>query len=450
MSESGGTERDVLLWRDGAPLWRGDFLRDAARIAAQIPPAAHLLNLCEQREPFLLAFTAALLERRVQLMPVARGEIALAEVRAAYPDNLAVTDEDVRRWRASAQPHPASAPELQPGADDVVLVGFTSGSTGQSQPHAKRWRSLARNAALDAAAIRRALAVGEDVPVSIVGTVPPHHMYGIEFTVLLPLFENMSIHAARPLFPADVADVLSQPQRPRVLVSTPLHLRALADSGVEFPEIDLIVSATAPLDPALARTVESRLRAPLLEMFGSTETGAFASRRTVRDQEWRLYGGVTLDTEPGGTRVSADWFERPQQLHDVVERRGAGGFVLVGRDADLVEVAGKRASLADITRRICAVAGVEDAVAFQPEAASGLAARVAAVVVSRGASARQIADQLAASVDAAFVPRPLVLVDRIPRDPVGKISRAQLLELARGTTSMARENVGDVGPNSRG
>ena len=58
-----------------------------------------------------------------------------------------------------------------------------------------------------------------------------------------------------------------------------------------------------------------------------------------------------------------------------------------------------------------------------------------AVVVSRGASARQIADQLSASVDAAFVPRPLVLVDHIPRDPVGKISRAQLLELARGTSA---------------
>ena len=110
MSESGGTERDVLLWRDGTPLCRGNFLRDAARIAAQIPPAAHLLNLCEQREAFLLAFAAALLARRVQLMPVARGDIALAEVRAAYPDNLAVTDEDVRRWRASAEPHPAPAP----------------------------------------------------------------------------------------------------------------------------------------------------------------------------------------------------------------------------------------------------------------------------------------------------------------------------------------------------
>jgi acyl-coenzyme A synthetase/AMP-(fatty) acid ligase len=120
----------------------------------------------------------------------------------------------------------------------------------------------------------------------------------------------------------------------------------------------------------------------------------------------------------------------------VVERRGAGGFVLLGRDADLVEIAGKRASLADITRRLCAVAGVEDAIAFQPEAAAtGVASRVAALVVSRGASARQIADQLAASVDAAFVPRPLVLVERIPRDPVGKISRAQLLELARARSA---------------
>ena len=77
-------------------------------------------------------------------------------------------------------------------------------------------------------------------------------------------------------------------------------------------------------------------------------------------------------------------------------------------------------------------AGVEDAVAFQPDgAASGVANRVAAVVVSRGVSAREIASQLAASLDAVFMPRPLVLVDRIPRDPVGKVSRAQLLELTR-------------------
>jgi len=258
-------------------------------------------------------------------------------------------------------------------------------------------------------------------------------MYGIELTVLLPLFAGMSLHGEKPLFPADVAAALAQPARPRLLVSTPLHLRALAESGLTFPELDLIVSATAPLDPALARLVESRLRAPLLEMFGSTETCVFATRRTAQQDVWKIYDGITLETGADSTQVFAPWYERPQKLMDVLERRGADGFVALGRNSDLVEVAGKRASLADITRRLCAVDGVEDAVAFQPEAAAaGVANRVAAVVVSRGVSAREIATQLAASLDAVFLPRPLVLVDRIPRDAVGKVSRARLLELTRG------------------
>ena len=258
-------------------------------------------------------------------------------------------------------------------------------------------------------------------------------MYGIELTVLLPLFAGMSVHADRPLFPADVAAALAQPARPRLLVSTPLHLRALAESGLTFPDIDLIVSATAPLDPALARLVEERLRAPLLEMFGSTETCVFATRRTSQQDVWKIYDGITLETGTDSTQVSAAWYERPQKLMDVLERRGADGFVALGRNSDLVEVAGKRASLADITRRLCAVPGVEDAVAFQPDgAAAGVANRVAAVVVSRGVGAKEIAAQLSTSLDAVFLPRPLLLVDRIPRDAVGKVSRAKLLEMARG------------------
>ena len=129
--------------------------------------------------------------------------------------------------------------------------------------------------------------------------------------------------------------------------------------------------------------------------------------------------------------MRADWFDRPQLLQDVLEARGTGHCVWIGRNADLVEVAGKRASLADITRRLCAIPGVEDAVAFQPEpAAPGVASRVAAVVVSRGPSARQIASELAGELDAVFVPRPLLLVPRIPRDSLGKVSRAALLGLA--------------------
>jgi acyl-coenzyme A synthetase/AMP-(fatty) acid ligase len=56
-------------------------------------------------------------------------------------------------------------------------------------------------------------------------------------------------------------------------------------------------------------------------------------------------------------------------------------------------------------------------------------------VVSRGVSAREIAVRLSASLDAVFLPRPLVIVEHIPRDAVGKVSRAKLLELTRGHDS---------------
>jgi len=411
---------------------RDSFLREASAVAASLPANRYFINLCEQRETFLLLFAASLIARRVQLMPAARGETALAELQADYPDSAIAADEDVRRWRAQGTPS-TETPQFVPEDARLVMIGFTSGSTGKSQAHAKRWRALAHSARLNSAAIRATLGLAPDAPLSVLGTVPSHHMYGIELTVLLPLFAGMSLHGEKPLFPADVAAALAQPARPRLLVSTPLHLRALAESGLTFPELDLIVSATAPLDPALARLVESRLRAPLLEMFGSTETCVFATRRTAQQDVWKIYDGITLETGADSTQVFAPWYERPQKLMDVLERRGADGFVALGRNSDLVEVAGKRASLAEITRRLCAVDGVEDAVAFQPEAAAaGVANRVAAVVVSRGVSAREIATQLAASLDAVFLPRPLVLVDRIPRDAVGKVSRARLLELTRG------------------
>jgi acyl-coenzyme A synthetase/AMP-(fatty) acid ligase len=424
---------ETFLWRGAAPVSRAQFLRDAAAIADQLPAGRNLFNLCEQREAFLLAFAAAVLARRTQLLPSARSDAALAELAAGHGQPACIRDEDIERWRASAAATATAGEVTFTGADDdhPLLVGFTSGSTGASQPHAKTWRMLLASARLNSGAMRAALGLAAEAPLSIVGTVPSHHMYGLELTVLLPLLANSSVHAERPLFPADVAAALAQPVAPRVLVSTPLHLRALAESGIPFPAIDLIVSATAPLDTALARHVESRLGAPLLEMFGATETFVFADRRTALQQEWRLYEGVEIHPDADSTRVNAAWFARPQRLQDVLEPRGARGFALLGRNSDLVEVAGKRASLADITRRLCAIAGVEDAVAFQPEAGSGAVNRVAAVVVSRTADARQIAEQLARTLDAVFVPRPLVLVPRIPRDPVGKVSRAQLLELVR-------------------
>jgi len=154
----------------------------------------------------------------------------------------------------------------------------------------------------------------------------------------------------------------------------------------------------------------------------------FASRRTAQDELWRLHEGVQLESTADGTLVAAPWNRQRILLQDHVEVRGAREFRVLGRNADLIEVAGKRASLADLTRRVLAIDGVRDAVVFQPGAESvATIRRVAALVVAPGLTAAQLHDRLAASVDPAFLPRPLLLVDALPRNELGKLPRAALL-----------------------
>jgi acyl-coenzyme A synthetase/AMP-(fatty) acid ligase len=105
---------------------------------------------------------------------------------------------------------------------------------------------------------------------------------------------------------------------------------------------------------------------------------------------------------------------------------------VLGRNADMVEVAGKRASLADLTRRLVDVPGVSDGVVFQPEATDGTGVRrLAALVVADGLTEADVLERLAIAMDPVFLPRPVVLVSRLPRNDVGKLPRDRLLAALR-------------------
>ena len=229
-------------------------------------------------------------------------------------------------------------------------------------PVRRAWRSFHASTAGNLGMLRSAV----NGPFSMVATVPPQHMYGMEMSVLLPLLGGHGVHAGRPFFPADVAAALAQIPAPRVLVTTPLHLRALVESGVALAPVAAIVSATAPLPSALAQAAEARFGAPLREVFGSTETCVFASRRAAAGEDWQLYADVVLHPRPDGTAVRAPQLATPSLLADLVSLSAGGRrFRWCGRRADLLEIAGKRASLGDLTRRLLAVPGVRDGVVFQ-------------------------------------------------------------------------------------
>lgn len=414
--------------RDGRIVTVAEFGDDLHLYAARLG-AEHgfLLNLCEDRYLFLVAYCAAIARGWTNLLPPSRAPQVIADVVAGYPGAIRCVDSDVRDSLLGDCPPAPRLPAI--AGDHVATISFTSGSTGDPQPYPKRWLSLAQSTSRNAAAIRASIdeRYGNVRP-WIVATVPPQHVFGMEMSILLPVLGGMAVHCGRPMFARDVAEALAEVPSPRILVTTPVHLRALVESGVRFPETALIVSATAPLDAAIAARAEQVLDSTVLEFFGSTETCALAQRRTSIEEPWTLHEGVRLVPGEQDTAVEAPWLAQSVRLQDVVEKVSDRQFVLRGRNSDLVEVAGKRASLADLTRRLLAVPGVTDAVVIQLDPVSSGVRRIAALAVAPGLEPAEVLAALATQMDPVFLPRPLVLLKALPRNELGKLPRQGVLD----------------------
>jgi acyl-coenzyme A synthetase/AMP-(fatty) acid ligase len=213
-----------------------------------------------------------------------------------------------------------------------------------------------------------------------------------------------------------------------VLVTTPVHLRACVAAGVQWPATALIISATAPLSDELAADAERAFGCEVREVYGCTETGAIASRRTLDGPRWRPYAGVQLHCADGRCTAEADFLRAPMPLNDVIEWH-ADGFTLLGRDSDMVNIGGKRASLGDLTQRLLAIPAVQDAALLLLDADSERGGRLCALVVAPELSEQAILDALRPRLDEVFLPRPLYCVPSLPRNDTGKLPRGELLAL---------------------
>jgi acyl-coenzyme A synthetase/AMP-(fatty) acid ligase len=310
-------------------------------------------------------------------------------------------------------------------AAQVVAFVFTSGSTGEPQPHRKTWGGLFADIREEVARLR--IGPGH----VILGTVPPQHMYGFESTVLLPLLSGAALTAERLYLPADIDAAIEHLPAPRTMFTTPFHLRAWL-ANPDAARIETLVCATAPLSVELAREAEERTGATLLEIYGCTEAGQIATRRTALTAQWELLDGLRLREQGGQAVVSGGHVERPTPLQDVIEVGHDGThFVLHGRSADMVNIAGKRNSLGYLNHQLTSIPGVKDGIFFIPdETEPDSVTRLTAFAVAPGLAARDIIAALRERIDAAFIPRPLHLVDALPRQLTGKIPREALRALA--------------------
>ena len=435
---SHGHAEAVIAYRGGAPITARRFLSDAGHLARTLAPGSHVLNVCADRYHFTVGLAACLMTGRVSLLPSTHTPEVIGQLARFAPDAFCLTDDPrceiglpkIHYSGARGDAHDLdrawSVPEIP--VNQLAAIVFTSGSTGTPLPYKKTWGRLAR--CVRDGAPRLGLSDGRSH--ALIGTVPAQHMYGFESTVLLALVSGNAFIAERPFYPADIAAAVAAAPQPRTLVTTPIHLRTLVASDIGMPPLDLIVSATAPLTQDLAREVEAKFRTTLLEIYGSTETGQIALRRTAETAVWRLWPGVRLRVSDNQVFAHGGHVEQLTAMQDVIETMGDDEFLLHGRTADLVNIAGKRSSFGYLNAQLNAIPGVIDGVFFLREGATGSTgvARLGAVVVAPTLSAAALNDSLRQRIDPVFLPRPLILVERLPRNATGKLPQQALQRLA--------------------
>jgi acyl-CoA synthetase (AMP-forming)/AMP-acid ligase II len=283
------------------------------------------------------------------------------------------------------------------------------------------------------------------------GVIPVSHSYG---------FSNL----LTPLMARGVPMIVSRDKTPRAVLAdlartgatifpgTPVFYQAFCDTGdvSPLPKLRLCISAGAPLSSAVAKKFFERFRQPIHSFYGASECGGICYDRYGTTFEDALVGqplaGVKVDLiDPKSTAsqirvrsaaVSDGYFPEPDE-----QKLGNGAFVpddllarhdsalkIVGRVSDVINVAGKKVSPAEVEAHLLRFNGVQQAVVFGRPTGAGLRNEevAACVLASPDVSESDLLRFCRTGLSAWQVPKRIFVVDTIPTNERGKISRREL------------------------
>lgn len=417
-----------------------NYYRDVCYVLDQLPHNYQFaLNLCTDRYYFLVAFHAISLKGQTNLLPPNQIPAIQQQIIQQYQPSYVLSDQcvienfnvPIIRINLANIDTNHNSPEIKdlsiPLQQQVAIL-FTSGTTGTPQPVYKIWKELITGVQLSSQIINSQV---QSKKLHLISTVSPQHMFGLEFSIILPLIAGIDFYSGQPFFPADIYTELLSAKNYSILITTPVHLQILIKSGIEWQRCgcQLIVCSTAPLHKELALQVETQFAAPALEIYGSTETGAIASRRPTQNDELNFYPGIAAQPCNEGFIVSGAHLSAPILLNDHIAINNSGNFHLIGRQDDLIKIAGKRASLSELNYRLTQIPGIIDGVFINTADSGKETQRLTAIVVAPNMQREEILGALIHWIDPVFLPRPLLLVDALPRTANGKLPQQPLHDL---------------------
>lgn len=352
----------------------------------------------------------------------------------------------------------ADLPSQSP--DDVALVLMTSGSTGRP----KIVPLSHRNVCVSALDVCNSISLTSDD--RCLSMWEQYHIGGLVDLLLAPLSSGGTVIVTRG-FDAEKFFQLLESKKPTWFQGVPTTLNELMfhaqrHSIVTRPSsLRLLRSVAAALDPRLMQELEELFGVPVVQTFGMTEAGPLISStglvpgarkpRSVGRScgtEIRVVGpageaapGETGEIAVRGPNVFSgyenDLEANTAQFRDGWFHTGDTGYLdkdgdlfLTGRIKQLINRGGEKINPQEVDDALLQHPAVAEAAAFATQHRT-LGEDVAAAIVLRNpATVEEIRTFLHSQLASFKVPSRLTILDRLPRNPVGKIDRLALAAAA--------------------
>jgi len=385
---------------------------------------------CKGRYAFSVILLAAWLSGRKVVLPPNSHQATLEYITRRHNISTILNDDALQLMPESKHSLDEPCLELRFKRNQEALIIYTSGSSGEPKPVQKNIGNLFS----EVFALRKIMPTS-DKP--LVASVPPNHLYGLTFTILLPWVLGVAVVDECPLHASEVLETMGSINA-EVLITVPVHLKAMLEQDIACAP-SMVIASAGRLDQPLAEQWYERFGYEITEVYGSSETGVVAHRKQLRNKLWQPFSLVMIDQHNDCLQVSSPFIHESEgklfQSKDKV-RMQAGGFELYGRADAIVKIAGKRISLVHVENAIKSCAGIEDAAVIAVPV-NGHIRDIAIWAVAASArymemNSRDLRLMLQSKLDGVEMPRRILLKKTLPREMNGKLRRDSLLALFEG------------------
>ena len=238
---------------------------------------------------------------------------------------------------------------------DEEICFFTSGSSGEPKETVKKMEQLL----LEAYELKNLFPLADSQ--FICSTVSHLHIYGFLFRLLCPLVQNCKIDNKLYSYHEDLLDLKKEGEH--VLVTSPAFLKRLDLNINVESHFKYIFSSGGLLPYEISKQAMEIFNEWPIEIFGSTETGGIAWRKSIQPQmPWKAFPSVNWKVNQSGQLYVASPFTGREsiQVGDIVERVDDDHFILRGRFDRIVKIEEKRLSLLEMEQMLLSHPQVKD------------------------------------------------------------------------------------------